>query len=156
MKSPLFAAEKQHDWRLEINSSAQGGVVPAKSNNLVINLKLTNISNRSLNIWKDSNSWGYAMLSFVMTNKQGEIYTIRRKERAWRKNYPSVNSIKPGKSLIWSVSLGGSNWDGLQDIRRQGTYEIMAVISIPADEKTGEFHVWTGKLNSNSINIQYK
>lgn len=117
---------------------------------------LTNKSGTTQNIWKDSNSWGYSALRLEVTDDTGTILVLSKKERSWRKNTPSFWVIAEGESLVYDVSLGAGEWDGVSDQMRGRSVKMRAILEIPEDEKTRELGVWTGKVTSPALQYVFR
>ncbi|NJD06158.1 MAG: hypothetical protein FIA97_06625 [Methylococcaceae bacterium] len=98
--------------------------------------------------WKESNSWGYAALRFELTTPSGDKFVVTRKERSWRKNIPSFWSLNAGENLVYNVFLGSAEWAGLPPNPQGKHLTIRAIVEIPDEEKSREYGVWTGKVQS--------
>lgn len=108
----------------------------------------TNRSGKTLKIWEDSNSWGYAALRFEITEAGGGKAVVRQKERDWRKNMPTFWSVADGGQVVYDVSLGSDEWEGLPKSLKGSTVTMRAIIEILPDEQSKELGVWTGKVAS--------
>lgn len=109
---------------------------------------LTNHSGTSQRFWKQSNSWGYSILSFVVTDGNGKTYIIKRKPRSWRKNYPGFITIKASESYVFNVSFSNESWDVPQTVCELNRFKIQAIINITNDQQTNEYNVWAGRIKS--------
>lgn len=110
---------------------------------------LENISKVSKKFWKDSNSWGYSVLTFEITDKSGAKSIIRKRPRNWRKNFPGFWEIGQGEQVIYNISLTNGEWDFFIHKGSKGKlFEIQAIIDVPDDNKAREFGVWTGQIKS--------
>lgn len=117
---------------------------------------LTNRSGSALNVWKDSNSWGYSALRLEVTDETGSTLVLHKKERSWRKNTPSFWAVADGESLVYDVFLAAGEWDGVSEKMRGRTIKMRAVLEIPEDEKTREFDVWTGQVASPLVQYVFR
>jgi hypothetical protein len=117
---------------------------------------LANASNKGVRIWKDSNSWGYAALSFELTDGSGKRSRLQKKEQDWRKNTPSFWDLASGESLVYDVYLSNGEWDGLAADMTGHTASMRAVLTIEEDEKSGEFGVWTGRVESSDLTYVFR
>lgn len=116
---------------------------------------VTNTSKDVVNVWTDKFSWGYGNLSFEMVDDAGQTTKIRKKPRAWEKNYPDWLALGAGESYVLGVDLfsaqAGDIWEGLpvkankpvpQHIKLKAVYEIRP------DQESTTLNVWTGRLES--------
>ena len=152
------ASNTKHDaWSLEIIiPRALPGKTVVLNSQTGFQVKLKNISGKPLNIWKESNSWGYAMLGLLLTDSSGRSITLTRKEKSWRKNFPSAMEIGPGEDYSWNTNLSDKIWDGVSKLQHNGNYRLQAVLVIPHDDKTSKFNVWTGRVTSAAVGIKYQ
>lgn len=142
-------ADQHRQWELSI-------AVPESDGERSISLDatahfhivLTNRSGATLNVWKDSNSWGHSALRFEVTDATGRTFIMRKKERSWRKNTPSFWVVSDGESLVYDVFLAAGEWDGLSDQSRGQSISMRAILEIREDEKSRELGVWTGQVAS--------
>lgn len=117
---------------------------------------LANASGKGVRIWKDSNSWGYAGLSFELTDDSGKKSVLHKKDRDWRKNTPSFWDLASGESLVYDVYLSNGEWDGLAADLAGRTVRMRAVLNMEEDEKSSEFGVWTGRVASSDATYVFR
>ncbi len=148
----VFCAETKDDtpWKLSIAVPESNGLRsihlrPTEHFHVVLQNKFKN----DQKIWKDTNSWGYAVLYFELTYENGTKKIIRKQSRTWRKNAPGYWTINAGEYLVYDVFLSRGDWDLVfpQDVTA-GRVKMQAVIEIPTDEQTQKFGVWSGRIKS--------
>jgi hypothetical protein len=117
---------------------------------------LTNVTASPQKIWKESDSWGYAALSFELKDATGKAWTVRKKERPWRKNTPAFWTVASRETLVYDVTLADGRWEGMPPSPREKRFTIRAIVEIKVDEKTREHGIWTGRVLSNSSEIVFR
>lgn len=117
---------------------------------------LENKSKIPQKIWKDSNSWGYSILYFEVTDETGIKQIIRKRPRDWRKNAPGFWLLNPGEQLVYNVSLTNGEWDfEFQAKSEARRFKMRAVIEIPEDDHSRKIGVWTGLIRSTVYEIDF-
>ncbi len=113
---------------------------------------VTNTSANPQRLWETWNSWGYYNLRFEVADKDGNVIsTIKKKPRAWTRNFPSWVELAPGEHLVLDVDFDRERWVlPFSKEKRQGQFSLSmrAVFEIAADKETGVHKVWTGKISS--------
>lgn len=152
----LAVPKEKHTWSLSIAIPVSNGVRVIDSNSTQpFHVVLTNISKTDQKIWKQTNSWGYSVLSFILIDKQGVKKTIRKRQRGWRKNNPSFYLINSGEQIVYDVLLTGKEWQGFMTKTKSVQHvKLQAVIEIPEDDKTREFGIWTGLIKSEVYDVK--
>jgi hypothetical protein len=118
---------------------------------------LTNRSDRSQRIWETWNSWGYYSLSFEVIDRAGEKRVVKKLDTNFTRNFPSSLAIAPGQTYVFDVYFGdGKTWGGFP-IRpgEEQTVQIRAVYDIPTTPESTAHNVWTGHLESESIQATF-
>lgn len=119
-----------------------------------IRVSIKNISNGDVSIWKQSNSWGYGMLYFRVTDKDNKKQIIRRKPKSWRKNFPAFLILGKGQSMEYEVNFQDDSWTLERSKCSQYGNKIQVVFESLADEYSKEHHVWTGKVISKTYGLK--
>ena len=113
---------------------------------------VTNTSGKPQRLWQTWNSWGYYNLRFEVADAAGKVlYAIKKKPRAWTRNFPSWIELASGEPFVMDVSFDRESWTlpFLKD-KRQGEFPLRmrAVFGNRADKQTEEHKVWTGEASS--------
>jgi hypothetical protein len=68
----------------------------------------------------------------------------------WSKNYPDATTLVPGDHMVSEVTFDPSIWPNAPVPEKGKSREIKmkAVFSIPADEDTKKYSIWTGAVSS--------
>src|SRR5262245_6741662 len=66
---------------------------------------LTNTSAKPLQIWADSNSWGYDALSFRLTH-DGRAFEAKRPPANFTRNVPQAITLAAGQAHVMDVYFG--------------------------------------------------
>lgn len=113
---------------------------------------ITNISDEPVQLWETWNSWGWYDLSFeILDDSFNILHTVEKKGRLWTRNFPSFFTLVAGDQIVIDVCFNKTDWqfplEGEEDPERSEAY-IKAVYTIPEDEETDEFGIWTGRIES--------
>jgi hypothetical protein len=117
-----------------------------------------NTSDRPLRIWAESSSWGYESLSFEITDATGKHWrALKRKTAALTRNVPTYVTIAPGQTLVKRVFFGDTKaWEGFPAEKDQPfSVRIQAVFQVAASPEAAQFAVWTGRIESSQIVINF-
>ena len=148
----VFSAEieDEHQWKLSIAVLESDGLHTIRlSPTEHFHVVLENRSKNLQKIWKDTNSWGYSVLYFELTDENGTKQIIRKRPRTWRKNAPNYWLINYGEYLIYDVFLTSRDWNFiLPQGNKARRVKMQAVIEIPEDAQTRKFSVWSGLIKS--------
>lgn len=110
---------------------------------------LENRSKKPQKIWKNSNSWGYSVLYFEVTDENGMKQIIRKQPRDWRKNTPGYWLLSHGEYLVYNISLSSRDWGFTLPLRGEPRrLKIQAIIDIPEESQARKLGVWTGLIKS--------
>ncbi len=83
-------------------------------------LSISNNSSEKVWYYHDGCSWGYESMSLRVL-VEGVQYDISRADGTWYRNFPMVEAINPGETIIWPVSLDTRLWNNLPPgLRWQG------------------------------------
>lgn len=116
---------------------------------------LRNTSDQPQRVWREWCSWGYFLLSFVVTDLAGKAVAVRRPARVWTKNFPDFEEILPGESLVRDIYFGNDAWESFPRSEKAdgNPFKLQAVFSSPADDQSKEHNVWSGKVVSPTLDI---
>ena len=113
---------------------------------------ITNISDEPVQLWETWNSWGWYDLSFeILDDSFTILHTVEKKPRFWTRNFPSFFTLDAGEQYAIDVCFNETDWLlPLQEEEDPGRSEayIRAVYTIPEDEETDEYGIWTGRIES--------
>jgi hypothetical protein len=111
---------------------------------------VTNVSDEPIRLWREWCSWGYFNLSFEVTNGDGRPIAVRKRDRAWDKNYPDWEIIPPGGHQVWDVTFDPTTWKDspLPETPGSRAVSMRAIYGIRPDKETKEYGIWTGQVSS--------
>lgn len=69
-----------------------------------VDVIIRNQTDSAIYLYQNWNSWGYYNFSFQIETADS-IYTIKRTQSAWWKNFPSTHFINPQQSLVFHFNL---------------------------------------------------
>jgi hypothetical protein len=119
-------------------------------------VQLVNISDRSIRLWKDWNSWGWFNLSLKMESEKGTSY-LRKKKITWDGDFSDFWQVGPGESVILEVDMTSGHWIGMPDLYGETMdVKLTAIYENKSDPLSEAFDVWTGKLSSNSLEVEWR
>jgi len=148
------------------------GVLRIKSSLRHINVAIHNSSKYLVRLWDENNSWGFDNLHLEITALADEpddklvslekpIIVKRNGGVGWSANFPQVCPLPPGEILVRDVELPVkkdnkltrlSAWSYLDFPLPEGALHkkmrMQAVFTIPEDDSTKTYHVWTGRIVS--------
>ena len=115
---------------------------------------LTNAVDHELRIWEEWNSWGWACLFFEVLDEDGSIAEeIRRDQpRCWTVKFPSWQTLEPGESWVFDVTLDPTEW-GHDLCGGPNTLFIRPVYEVPADDQTAEHGIITGRFEGEPLEV---
>jgi len=109
---------------------------------------LRNVSNKSQNIWQDSNSWGYDALTFEVMDESGKKWVTKKILASFDQNGPMFWTLKPNESLVIDVSFADdqkSDWQKWKGFPHNQTVSMQAIFEIRKDAWSQKYSVWTGR-----------
>lgn len=109
-----------------------------------------NTSSQPVNLWREWCSWGWYNLSFEIIDDAGNATPLRKKMRAWTKNYPDSCTVAPGSYFVYTVDFDPKIWEK-PPLPREGkhhTVKLRAVFGVRDDAEAREHGVWTGRVTS--------
>ncbi|MEM7660147.1 MAG: hypothetical protein AAF399_28820 [Bacteroidota bacterium] len=118
---------------------------------------LTNVSDQSIRLWKDWNTWGYFNLQLDW--RSGErVFPIRRKPpKQWNGDFPDFWTLLPGEKVVLEIDMRSGEWEGIPDLYGEMIEaELFATYQNKPDPLAEEFGVWVGKVRSAEIPVIFK
>ena len=112
---------------------------------------IRNVSAQPQRIWREWCSWGYFALSFQFTDQSGKEWVVKKKPRAWSKNYPDYVTLEPEESLVLDVYFTNATiWDGFPHPAGAvgEPFTMSAVFEVKPDDSSRKYSVWTGRVAS--------
>lgn len=74
---------------------------------------LHNRTGDRISVWEDWNSWGYYCLRLELRDQSGRTFHIRKRSRAWTRNFPQATTVGPHGTHVLNLRLGQEVWQGL-------------------------------------------
>jgi hypothetical protein len=109
-------------------------------------------------VWEGWNSWGYYARSFELSQDEGKHWIVAKlKETVFTRNFPSFQTINPSDVLVLDVFFGDDRiWDGFP-LRRGHENKVLlrAVFEISESAESKEYGVWTGRVDSDAIEVTF-
>ena len=119
-------------------------------------VQLVNISDKTIRLWKDWNSWGWFNLTLKLETRDGTSY-LRKKQIIWEGDFSDFWQIEPGESVILEVDMTSGEWQGMPDLYGESLpAKITAIYENKADPLCEVFDIWTGKASSNTVNVEWR
>ena len=90
-------------------------------------------------------------MSFEFTDQSGKEWVVKKKLRAWSKNYPDYVTLEPQESLVLDVYFANAAiWDGFPyPAGAVGEpFTMAAVFEAKPDDSSRKYSVWTGRAVS--------
>ena len=121
---------------------------------------IENDSKETVRLWEEWNSWGYFNLTFELFDTTGKsLGEIQKKPTLWTRNFPSYLELKPNQLHVIDVDLHPKG-DWNMPIKPMGAregpnkYRLMVNYSVPVDEESKKYRVWTGTLRTKPLEIK--
>jgi len=116
---------------------------------------ISNTTDKIQRVWSESCSWGYAALSFELTDETGKITLAKKRDVVWTVNFPKWHSLDPGKSLGLDVKFADTNlWMGFpRPEHRERTVSMRAVFATRPDGESRTHGVWAGCIVSDALKV---
>ncbi|MEZ4688161.1 MAG: hypothetical protein R3B47_19490 [Bacteroidia bacterium] len=119
-------------------------------------VQLVNISEKSIRLWKDWNSWGWFNLSLKMESEAGTTI-LRKKAVSWEGDFSDFWQIGPGESVVLEVDMTSGHWQGMPDLYDESLeLRLTAIYENKADPLCDAFGIWTGKISSNTLSVEWR
>ncbi len=116
---------------------------------------LTNTTDKDQPVFETWNSWGYQTVSFELILPSGERTKLCVKPQVFTRNFPSTYVIPPKGHQVFPITLD-AEWEGAPDFGRPGQTKIKltALYEVGETKESGEHKVWTGRIASETINVE--
>jgi hypothetical protein len=115
---------------------------------------LSNGSKQPQTVWEDWNSWGYYAISFELTTNDGKKYVLSKRQTGFTKNYPSWVVIEPGEHVVYPIHL--NEWRETRPALPKTAelpITLKAIYEIAPTPESGQYKVWTGRVESHPYNF---
>jgi len=111
-----------------------------------INIRMINKSSRPVNLWDESNSWGYGCWRILII-KSGSIDAFyANPDVDFTMNVPSYQTIKPRGSLSLKLNLKDQSWVSSKGAK--GNLEsgdtVVTMYDVPTSYEGRKRDVWSG------------
>jgi hypothetical protein len=131
--------------------------VDCSSSNSHFHVILSNASDSTRRIWRESCSQGWLTLTFECKDENGESWVASREARVWTRNVPDWWTLKPHESLVMDVSFADPEiWQGFPEpgsIPRIVT--MRAIFNCKPDDEARQHSVWAGRVASKPEKIRF-
>ncbi|MBI3411362.1 MAG: hypothetical protein HY040_23800 [Planctomycetes bacterium] len=124
------------------------------------NVHLTNRSDKPIRLWDESCKPGHDTLTFRITDKNGNSWTMRKASlNGYGDDYPlKTISIAAGATYVWRVIptqiQGTWSWTGMLEPNSGEDVTIVPLFQIKADAQTKEHDVWTGRVEGGAVKVR--
>lgn len=111
---------------------------------------LTNKSRRPVRVWQEWCSWGYYSLQFEAFGEDGTRHLLKKKRTSFYANFEDYVDLLSDGSVVWHVVLNPSEWEDLSWLSKDTVehVKLRAIYTIPADDDTKKYGIWTGRASS--------
>lgn len=118
---------------------------------------LRNESEQPLRLWREWCSWGYFALRFMAIDQDGKEHKISKAPRRWSANNPDFEEIDPGECVVREVFFGKKDWEPFPrgKDRAGNLLQLQAIYEVELDKHATELGVWTGKIESPSLEVRF-
>jgi hypothetical protein len=91
-----------------------------------------------------------------MESEKGTSY-LRKKKITWDGDFSDFWQVGPGESVILEVDMTSGHWIGMPDLYGETMdVKLTAIYENKSDPLSEAFDVWTGKLSSNSLEVEWR
>lgn len=111
-----------------------------------IDVSLENLTQRTVRIWRWSNSWG-ADRWRVLRISGGKLQTfIENPHRIFSRNIPGYDELSAGAKMSFTFDLNSSNWGtrGTEPVKFERGDIIIVVYDVPWMSDVRDLNVWNG------------
>lgn len=120
-----------------------------------LHVQLVNISDKTIRLWKDWNSWGASNLSLRLESSRG-TFLIRRKAQAIDGDFSDFWTLGPSESVVLEIDMTSGQWDGIPDLYGETLpARLTALYRANPDDLTAAFQIWTGSVTSNTVEVVF-
>jgi hypothetical protein len=105
------------------------GKIRMRGQKPAIHVVFENVSDRSLGIIDEWNSWGWFNVKFKYTMSDGIPRVMERINGAWTRNNLTITQLQPGEVLVRDVYFDHDGWEGVPTITQNTPVMIQAVFT---------------------------
>lgn len=110
-----------------------------------LTVDLVNISDHSIRIWKDSNSWGASRWRLLRLRGASIETFVQKKKSTFTRNVPGFEEIPKGEHLTKPLTLNSEEWDvPPTGISFQPGDVVIVVYDVPESPEARSMTVWHG------------
>jgi hypothetical protein len=118
---------------------------------------VSNLSDKPIKIWSETNSWGYYCLSFEMSDKSGRKWVAKKTPATFTRNIPSVLEVPSRGTYVIGVHFATPRlWEGfptpVNGVEPVTVRAVFEVLPTPQSEQLG---AWTGRIMSESRDVEF-
>jgi hypothetical protein len=118
-----------------------------------LSARVSNNTLRELKLWDLENSWGWMTFSFKLASRNTPLVLIKRTNREWTRNIPSVVTISPGSLWQTTFDFNDGWWSVPPEVAelRSDVIEVQLFYDVPVTPEAKEHNVETGSVASNIV-----
>jgi hypothetical protein len=116
---------------------------------------LENVSNQSIKIWTDGNSWGGRKLEIRLFDAGNKVVHVKPKKIRYPKNYPEHWIILPGQTIVYPITLNSDTWN-IPPSLREGKNKIQVILRMGESPEGRKMDVWSGQIESDLRSVYLK
>lgn len=111
---------------------------------------VSNRESKQLTIWKESNAWGWQMITVYLKElPNGRVYTLRRSPCDFTYNWPERYEIQGHMVQRIGFDLSDDYWDVPMGVHlSRFNYLIKVRLDIRQSPEATRYHVFTGQVES--------
>lgn len=112
-----------------------------------IKLKFDNKSEKDVNIWKESNSWGYGRWRILVLQDNKVIGVIvQSADEDFTRNIPEYTTLQPHSALSVTLNLRDGRWSTVEGkaISLLPGETVIVLYTVPDSNESDKFNVWHG------------
>jgi ankyrin repeat protein len=125
------------------------------------NVRLTNRSNKPIQLWDKYSQPGHDTLSFRITDHKGNSWMMRKAPLAgnWDDYAIKTITIAAGATYVWRVvplefQAGRRSWTGMPEPNGGDEFTIVPLFEIKPDEQSRKKSVWTGRVEGQAVKVR--
>jgi hypothetical protein len=118
---------------------------------------LSNLSDKPIKLWTETNSWGYYALSFEMSDNSGRKWVAKKEPATFTRNIPSLLEIPSrGTHVIGVYFAIPRRWEGFP-VPENGVepVTIRAVFEVLPTPESDQLRAWVGRIVSESRDVEF-
>jgi hypothetical protein len=117
---------------------------------------VTNVSDRTLDLFTDGNSWGDRTLTIILTVPGRKPIKITNSTSAYYGNSPGIVRLRPGQVWVRAIAYGKGPWNDLQKALATAgpSVQVQAVLEQTEDLAFKQDpNIWIGKAESETVTV---